>query len=248
MANPVTLTVGAIAALTFTKCLESSAGEAAKKLTPFVLEKIETLRQKLWVKLRGIPAVDELNAIVEKGEKVTEQQIKLLIPYLESAMKEDAAFAQEVQHLTSEITQKINIGDILGENIQNVYGGLAIQIHDPNAPVFTGNISGSTFNCTYNMRTNPTVSSKAPNAIDRNTGKLESYIAQRFALFQKLSDLPGAQLDQILFTLEVPHGIVPSQQSPPGERIKAFLDWAKGPSGCGLNQVKEILFLFIEDP
>jgi hypothetical protein len=63
MADPVTLSVGAIAALAFTKFLESSAGEAAKKLTPALLDKIEALRQTIWTKLRSIPAVDGVQAI-----------------------------------------------------------------------------------------------------------------------------------------------------------------------------------------
>jgi hypothetical protein len=37
--NPLLYIVGAIAAFAFTKFLESSAGEAAKKLTPVILEK-----------------------------------------------------------------------------------------------------------------------------------------------------------------------------------------------------------------
>jgi hypothetical protein len=151
MTEPITLTVGAIAALAFTKFLESSAGEAAKKLTPAVLDKIEALRTRIWNRLRGIPEIDELNATVEKGEFVTDQQIKLLTPHLEAAMKEDNAFAQEVRQLANEINQEINIGEILGENVQNVYGGSAVQINDPRAPIFTGDISGGnfTFNTTY---------------------------------------------------------------------------------------------------
>lgn len=151
MTEPITLTVGTIAALAFTKFLESSAGEAAKKLTPTVLDKIDALRTRIWNRLRGIPEIDELNATVEKGELVTDQQIKLLTPHLEAAMKEDDAFAQEVRQLASEINQDINIGEILGENVQNVYGGSAVQINDPKAPIFTGDISGGTFtfNTTY---------------------------------------------------------------------------------------------------
>ncbi|MEA5466843.1 hypothetical protein [Leptothoe sp. PORK10 BA2] len=93
MADPVTFTVGSIAALAFTKFLESSAGEAAQKLTPAVLDKIDTLRQAIWAKLRGIPDVDALKVTVEKGGPVSEQQVQLLTPYLDAAMKADSAFA-----------------------------------------------------------------------------------------------------------------------------------------------------------
>jgi hypothetical protein len=149
MPEPVTLTVGAIAALAFTKFLESSAGEAAKKLTPLILEKIDTLRRKIWTRLRGIPEIDALQGTVEDSGKVTDPQINLLTPHLEAAMREDSTFAQEVRQLANEINQEINIGEILGNN-QTVYGGSAVQINDPNAPVFTGDISGGTFNFTFN--------------------------------------------------------------------------------------------------
>jgi hypothetical protein len=148
MADPITLTVGTIAALAFTKFLESSAGEAAKQLTPAVINKIDTLRQKIWHKLRGIPEVDELNATVEGGGQVTEQQIKLLTPHLEAVMKADTSFAEEVRQLASEINQEINIGEILGENVMNVYGGSAVQINNPNAPVIQG-VTGGTININY---------------------------------------------------------------------------------------------------
>ncbi|MFG6105344.1 hypothetical protein U2F10_24025 [Leptothoe sp. EHU-05/26/07-4] len=150
MSDPVTLTVGAIAALAFTKFLESSAGEAAKKLTPTVLDKTESLRQKIWTKLRGIPAVDELNAAVEKNGQVNESQVKLLTPHLEAAMKADDSFSQDIRQLASEISQDINIGEILGENVQNIYGGSAIMINNPKAPTVAGNNS----HCTFNIITN----------------------------------------------------------------------------------------------
>lgn len=146
MSEPVTLTVGAIAALAFTKFLESSAGEAAKNLTPVVLGKIDTLRKKIWAKLRGIPEVDALNVTVENGGKVTEPQIRQLTPHLEKAMREDNSFAQEVRQLASMINQEINISENGNANIQNVNDGVGIQSNGPNARIITGDISGSTLN------------------------------------------------------------------------------------------------------
>ena len=150
MADPATLTIGAIAALAFTKFLESSVGEAAKKLTPAVLDKIDTLRQKIWTKLRGIPEVNELYATVEKGEKVTDLQVKLLTPHLEAAMKDETAFAQEVQQLANKINREINIGEILG-NVQNIFGGASVQIDNPDGPVFQG-VKDSNISITYNNK------------------------------------------------------------------------------------------------
>ena len=150
MVEPVTLTVGSIAALAFTKFLESSAGEAAKKLTPAILDKIEALRKTIWDKLRGIHEVDALNTSVETGSKISDDQINnILAPHLETAMQQDTSFAKAVQKLANEINQEINIDEILGENVQNVYGGSAVQINNPNAPVIQG-VSGGTINITYN--------------------------------------------------------------------------------------------------
>lgn len=109
MADPVTLTVSSIAILAFTKFLESGAGETSKKLTPAVLDKIDKLRRIIWSKLRGIPEVDALNATAEDGGPLSDQQVKLLTPHLESAMKADPAFAQQISQLASEINQEIHI-------------------------------------------------------------------------------------------------------------------------------------------
>lgn len=150
MVEPVTLTVGTIAALAFTEFLKSTAGEAGKKLTASVLDKIGALRKKIWHKLQGIPEVDELYKSVEAGNKVSDEQInRILVPHLEGELQSDAAFATEIQQLAKEINQEVNIGEILGENVMNVYGGSAVQINNPNAPVFQG-VSGGTINITYN--------------------------------------------------------------------------------------------------
>ena len=55
-------------------------------------------------------------------------------------MEWDKNFAQEVQTLTREIQQEIEIGEMRGENIQNVYGGEGNQYNnkDNKAPIFQG--------------------------------------------------------------------------------------------------------------
>ena len=148
MVDPVTLTVGSIAVLAFTKFLESSAGEAAKKLTPAVLDKIDTLRQTIWAKLRGIPDVDELNATAEKGGPVDEQNVKLLTPYLEAAMKADPAFDQQIRQLASEINQEINIQQGSGGEVWNVIGKAEKnEFTDNKAPIIKDNTG--TINISY---------------------------------------------------------------------------------------------------
>lgn len=152
MPEPLSLTVGSIAALAFSTFLQSTTKEAAKKLASGTIEKVNDLRMQIWSKLRGTPEVDQLQYDIEKGQQITEEQIRLLTPHLESAMAEDAEFSQLIQKTAYEIHQEINIDDVIGQNVQNVYGGSAVQITDPDAPVFTGDISNSsmTFNITNN--------------------------------------------------------------------------------------------------
>ncbi|MEL7070865.1 MAG: hypothetical protein AAGN15_19785 [Cyanobacteria bacterium J06581_3] len=152
MTEPVSLTVGSIAALAFSTFLKSGTEEVAKKIAVSAIEKINALREQIWLKLRGIPAVDQLKIDIETKKQVTDSQIKLLTPYLESAMAEDAGFRQKIQEVVHDINQLTDIDELIGKNVQNVYGGAAVQITDPDAPVFTGNISDS--NLTFNITNN----------------------------------------------------------------------------------------------
>lgn len=140
MTEPFTLAASAIASMAFTKFLESSAGEAAKKLTPAVLDKIDALRKKIWAKLRGIAEVDELNTTAEQNGKVTEQQIKLLTPHLESAMRDDMAFDKEIRSLAQQIQQDINISQGSDGEIWNVIGHAEKnEFTDNKAPIIKDN-------------------------------------------------------------------------------------------------------------
>ena len=51
----VEMTAAAIAELAFKKFLETGAGELAKKFTSAAIAKMDELRQKIWLKLRGNP-------------------------------------------------------------------------------------------------------------------------------------------------------------------------------------------------
>lgn len=62
-----------------------------------------------------------------------------------------------------------------------------------------------------------------------------SDLQTRLRLFQVLSELPNAQLEQILFVLKPPAGVVPGASAPQGERVAALVQWAEGPGGCGLS-------------
>lgn len=63
---------------------------------------------------------------------------------------------------------------------------------------------------------------------------------ERLKLIQQLSELPLTQLGQIEFALAVPKGIMPGMAAPVGERARALLEWAEGPTGVGLDVVCEV--------
>ena len=59
----------------------------------------------------------------------------------------------------------------------------------------------------------------------------------RSRLFKTLSELPEAQLEELLFTLNVPRQNISSNAAPQATRVGEFLDWATSPIGCGLNRI-----------
>lgn len=150
MTEPASFTVGSIVALAFSTFLKSSTEETAKKIASSTIERINALREQIWLKLRGSPVVDELKIETEKKKQITDDQIKLLTPHLEAAMAGDTDFSQKIQGIAHAINQQINIDELIGKNVQNVYGGAAVQITDPDAPVFTGNIQDSNLHFNIN--------------------------------------------------------------------------------------------------
>ncbi len=136
------ITAGAIATLAFTKAFEKTI----EKFTEATWNKIETLRKKIWQKLSGNKEAEKVLTAAETGSK---EDLDKVAQYLEREMEWDKNFAQEVQTLAREIQQEINIGEIQGQNVQNVYGGEAQQnnANNTNAPVIQG---GSGHNITFN--------------------------------------------------------------------------------------------------
>ncbi|MGK7923737.1 MAG: hypothetical protein AB4290_00535 [Spirulina sp.] len=84
------LTVTAIATLVFTKFFETSA----EKLAEGTLEKLNQLREKIWSRLQGKSEVEKALKEAENGSPLALEQVA---GYLETAMQEDSAFAEEVR-------------------------------------------------------------------------------------------------------------------------------------------------------
>ena len=65
--------------------------------------------------------------------------------------------------------------------------------------------------------------------------------SQRLQLTQRLSALPGPQLDQVIFALKPPPGNIPAASAPPGDRVMALLTWTESEMGCGLETLEQAI-------
>ena len=101
MADPATaLTASSIAALAFQKFIETGTGELAKKFTIEAISKMDTLRQKIWERLRGQHAIAE-DALqrLETGDKAAIETVGTLL----GVEMLDPTFATEVRTIAQEI-------------------------------------------------------------------------------------------------------------------------------------------------
>ena len=138
------LTSTAIVTLVFVKAIEKTT----EKFTEAGLEKLKNLRLKIVEKFRGNKTAEAAIAGAEEGLKPDLQKVA---SYLEVAMKSDERFADEVKTLAHEINQEINIDEITGRNVQNVYdGGKGYHSFDSNAPTFQG-VENSPININYHQ-------------------------------------------------------------------------------------------------
>jgi hypothetical protein len=64
---------------------------------------------------------------------------------------------------------------------------------------------------------------------------------ERLRLIRLLNALPLSQFDEIVFALDLPRGILAPGIDAQGNRVKALLDWAEGPTGCGIDGVLNLL-------
>jgi len=105
------ITVATIVALVFQTTVE--------KFTEAALEKINTLRQIIWNKLKANPKAEKALQAAEKGSKTE------VADYLKVAMNDEADFAEKVKGLATEI-QSLKIQDNSSMNQTNS-GGQNLQ-------------------------------------------------------------------------------------------------------------------------
>lgn len=63
----------------------------------------------------------------------------------------------------------------------------------------------------------------------------------RLKLRRTLQSLTVADFNDLLYSLNVPAGLIPPPQADQASRVDALLNWAKSPSGCGLADIQSIL-------
>ncbi|MBE9073172.1 hypothetical protein [Microcystis sp. LEGE 08355] len=108
------ITVATIVALVFQTTVE--------KFTEAALEKINTLRQIIWNKLKANSNAEKALQAAEKGSKT---DLEKVADYLKVAMNDEADFAEKVKGLATEI-QSLKIQDNSSMNQTN-YGGQNLQ-------------------------------------------------------------------------------------------------------------------------
>jgi hypothetical protein len=127
MTDPVTaltvtaLTASAIASLAFQEFVKSGAGDLAKRFTGEAIAKMDELRQKILVKLKGKPKAETAIAAVEQGSKT---DLDRLAVYLQDEMEDDPQFADDVRILANEINagKLIDNSSMTQNNYDNAKG------------------------------------------------------------------------------------------------------------------------------
>lgn len=66
-------------------------------------------------------------------------------------------------------------------------------------------------------------------------------LRERVALVRTLSGLPAAQVEQLIFAMKPPFGVVPPSSAPVATRTAELLNWCEGSSGPGLRELQKCL-------
>ena len=142
MSDP--LTAGAISTLIFTTAVGKLTESLTEDIRQQLGKKLQTIKQLIGNKFQG-----RAKAALARVDQGDETDIETVTSYLGVAMAEDPSFAQQVRALAQDIQQVIKIDQVQGQNVQNVFGGEANQVNNPEGTVIMGG-SGNTINITTN--------------------------------------------------------------------------------------------------
>jgi len=65
--------------------------------------------------------------------------------------------------------------------------------------------------------------------------------AQRIALIKHVNALVQADFETLVFALNAPRSVIPSESAAQGNRSSALLNWVRSPTGCGGEEFIEVL-------
>lgn len=143
----------AIVSLAVTPFLNSEAGKASvgkvvEKLTEGTLKKMGELWTLIYNRLRN-KKLSEVDAAISKAKQGDQAGIDEVAKYLGQVMATDKTFATEVQRITQEIHQEIQIQQGSDSRVYNVFGGKVEEntFNDNKAPILKDNTG--TVNITY---------------------------------------------------------------------------------------------------
>jgi tetratricopeptide (TPR) repeat protein len=63
----------------------------------------------------------------------------------------------------------------------------------------------------------------------------------RAQIFTTLSALVSGDFEKLLFAANPPRGLIPGPTAAQAMRVSALLDWADSPTGCGLDEIQDLL-------
>ena len=143
-----------IAKVILNKFYESIGDKLTEKAVNLLPEKIRELGQLIWEKC--LKQKFKKEELLKNASDGSEEAQKELTKYLNEALENNPDLKQEAQKLADEIHQNIQIKEISGENIQQIFGGKAEQFNtkDIKAPIIQGG-EGHTVNITYDTSPKP---------------------------------------------------------------------------------------------
>ncbi|MGI0492800.1 hypothetical protein ACN4EG_13535 [Alkalinema pantanalense CENA528] len=128
----------------------SKLGEmVVEKLPGAVKEKIQTLGQMVWGKcLQRASDPTQAQKLLEAAAQGDENANRNLVQGVNQVLEADAEFKKAVEQIAAEIHQQINIGEMNGGEVWNVFGGKAEknEFTDNKAPIIKDNTGTITFN------------------------------------------------------------------------------------------------------
>lgn len=108
----------------------SKLGDKAVEIAP---QKVQKIGQLIWNKCLKKNA--EAEAVLRSAANGSDGEQRKLTKYLRKVLDENTALNQEVQKLSAEIRQIVQLDDVNARNLQQIFDGQGLQVNDPKSQV-----------------------------------------------------------------------------------------------------------------